>query len=68
MEKLGIQNKIAIITGASSGIGKATAFKFASENVKLMLVARDEERLKIITNDIKREHDNVNYFAADCLY
>lgn len=52
----------AIITGASSGIGEATAYKFASEGYDLLLIARSTERLtKVkkqaldISSDIKVE-------------
>ena len=42
MQGFDMRDKIALITGASSGIGKATAFCFAREQAKLMLVSRDE--------------------------
>ena len=41
-----IRNKIAIITGASSGIGKATAELFAQKGAKVALVARSKEKLE----------------------
>ena len=48
-----LQGKVAIITGASSGIGKACALAFAKEGAKLVLVARRLERLEAIQRDIK---------------
>jgi len=46
-------SKICLITGASSGIGRACAAIFASNGYKLILIARREERL----NEIKKELD-----------
>jgi len=47
-----LQDKIVIITGASSGIGAASAKLFASEGAKLVLGARGEERLDHIVTEI----------------
>ena len=38
--------KIALITGATSGFGKATAIKFAENNFDLIITGRREKRLK----------------------
>lgn len=46
-------SKTAIITGASSGIGKACAQRFASEGWNLVLVARREEKLEELASEIK---------------
>ncbi len=46
----------ALITGASSGIGKAFAYKLASLNVDLVLVARREEKLKLIKDEIEQKY------------
>jgi NAD(P)-dependent dehydrogenase (short-subunit alcohol dehydrogenase family) len=40
-----VKDKVIVVTGASSGIGKATALKVASAGAKVMLVARGEEKL-----------------------
>ncbi|WP_159884946.1 SDR family NAD(P)-dependent oxidoreductase [Paenibacillus puerhi] len=44
--ELGLQNKRAIVTGGSKGIGLATARTLASEGARVAIVARDEEGLK----------------------
>ena len=43
---MSFRNKVVVITGASSGIGEASAIKFAKKNAKVVLVARrrSEER------------------------
>ncbi|NUT41023.1 MAG: SDR family NAD(P)-dependent oxidoreductase [Thermoactinospora sp.] len=45
-------NKVVLITGASSGIGEATAREFARAGAKVALVARREERLKALALEI----------------
>lgn len=40
-----VKDKVVVVTGSSSGIGKATALKLASAGAKVVLVARGEEKL-----------------------
>ena len=48
-----MDRKIALITGATSGIGRATAYEFAKHGIKLILCGRRQERLNEIENDLK---------------
>lgn len=49
-----MQNKVVVITGASSGIGKALAERYAAEGWSLVLAARREDRLLELSNSLNR--------------
>ncbi|ELK44518.1 SDR family oxidoreductase [Halobacillus sp. ACCC02827] len=51
-----LQKKSVIITGASSGIGKAIAHELASNGANVVLAARRSERLKKLADAIESEH------------
>ena len=48
------QNKIIVITGASSGIGEATAIEFAKKGATIVLVARREEKLHDVEQKLSK--------------
>lgn len=52
---MNLKDKVAVVTGASDGIGKQIALKLAKEGVNLALVARTEEKLK----EVKKEAENM---------
>ena len=60
-----IKDKVVIITGASSGIGEATAYKLAAHGAKLVLGARREDRLKAIADKINADGGEAVYRATD---
>lgn len=49
------RNKYAVITGATSGIGYELAKLFAQDSYNLILVARNEERLQGVTDQLKQQ-------------
>ena len=50
---LGLEGKVAIITGGSDGIGKAAALSMAKEGANVVIVARRQEVLDQAVQDIK---------------
>ncbi len=60
-----MKNKVALITGASSGIGRATALKFASEGAKVAIVARREGKLAEMVKEIEANGGEAKAIAAD---
>jgi NADP-dependent 3-hydroxy acid dehydrogenase YdfG len=60
-----LQNKVAVITGASAGIGQACARALMQEGAKLVLTARREQRLKELVNDAKKLGLEAIFVAGD---
>jgi len=60
-----IENKVVIITGASSGIGEATARLLASRGAKVVLGARRTDNLKRIAGEIIQSGGQAVYQALD---
>lgn len=62
---MSVENKVVVITGASSGIGEATAKLLAKNGAKVVLGARRENRLQEISQDIKDAGGQATYRVTD---
>ncbi len=60
-----ISGKIIVLTGASQGIGAAAAKALAAKGGKLVLLARGEEKLKLVAEEIKNTGGEAHIFAVD---
>lgn len=60
-----LSNKVAIVTGASSGIGHATAKLFASEGAKVVIAARRQAELDALAVEIAQAGGQVAVLAGD---
>ena len=60
-----MKNKVVIITGASSGIGKSCALEFFKKGARLVLVARSESKLIELTDYINNLGGQARYVVGD---
>jgi NADP-dependent 3-hydroxy acid dehydrogenase YdfG len=60
-----LEGKVALITGASSGLGRAFARALAAEGVKVFLVARREEKLREVAREIADAGGEAAYHVLD---
>lgn len=60
-----LEDKVAIVTGATSGMGRDSAKLFAAEGAKVVVTGRNEERAKAVVDDIKAEGGEAIYVIAD---
>ena len=60
-----LDGKVAIVTGAASGIGRASAILFARESARLVIADRDADGLSETANAILAEDGTAHLFAGD---
>jgi len=60
-----VQGRIAVVTGATSGIGHATALKLAEAGAHVILVARTREKLESTLAEIEARGGKASFYACD---
>lgn len=60
-----IEGKVVVITGASSGLGEATARLLASEGATVVLAARREDRIKALADELNRQNGKALAISTD---
>lgn len=65
MSKNRFEDKVVVITGASSGIGKASAIDFAKEGAKVVLVSRTMEKLEKLAEIVRQYTGEVLVIPTD---
>lgn len=60
-----VSEKVVLITGASSGIGKACALQLGKLGATVILTSRNEEKLKMIAKTMRNDGAQAEYYALD---
>jgi len=61
----GLSGKTVLVTGAASGIARATALAFARDGCRLVLVDIDEVGLRAVSHDVSTLGGEVSWYRAD---
>jgi len=62
-----LEGKVAVITGSTSGIGRAGAILLAKEGAKVVVSGRNQERGQEVVETIKKQGGQASFVAADML-
>jgi len=60
-----VRDKVVVVTGGTSGIGEATAYKLAEAGARVVLVARDPEKAGPVMERIKAAGGKAKFFSCD---
>jgi NAD(P)-dependent dehydrogenase (short-subunit alcohol dehydrogenase family) len=60
-----VRDKVILVTGSSYGIGEATARRLASSGATVLLVARTEDQLQVVADEIRSDGGSAYVYPAD---
>jgi len=61
----GVEGRVALVTGASQGIGRACALVLAAGGAKVALCARNQEKLQAVAAEIAAQGGEAEVFKMD---
>ena len=62
---MSINGKVALITGAGQGIGRAIALRLANDGADIAVVDLNEERMMTVAHEVRAAGRNATVFSAD---
>ena len=65
LKKINLKNKIALVTGAGKGIGKACAIALAEAGANLIIISRTQKDLNEVSKIIKRTKSKCASYVCD---
>ena len=65
LKQINLKNKIALVTGAGKGIGKACAIALAQAGAKVIIVSRTKSDLEEVSKNIKKTKGASQFFVFD---
>src|SRR5262245_1390373 len=65
MSEKKLEGKVAVITGASKGLGKAMALALAGAGSRLALASRDQKQLEVVASEARKLGTEAETFVAD---
>lgn len=63
--KINLSGKTALVCGSSAGIGQAIAIELAKAGARIILLARNPEKLKLVSEALEPHVEGHLYYAAD---
>src|SRR5882672_7649297 len=63
---VGLKDKVAVVTGGSSGIGLATVRLFLDEGARVAICGRDRERLAAVVTDLQARYTTERVLGVGC--
>ena len=60
-----VANKVAVVTGGASGIGRATALRFAGEGARVAILDRDSTRGEVVLREIREQGHKALFLPTD---